>query len=241
LNKTLTLSLRAALACAIILSNIQASDSAVYYNLVVTVKPLTNPITEGDYLVIIGTVTDQASKPVANVNIFIMFGKEAVTTTTDQHGNFRYNSATPSTPGMYQINVVATKSGFVKGITGSMYTVEPRQQQTQTATRTITGLPIQAGNYTVYLGKVTQWNLETTCFVKFSDKYLRFLKTCDLYNLAPEDFKTDDKVIPIVSVIQYNDNYRLFPQSVYIKAYGLQNDTLKSFVTTNWIGYTAPK
>ena len=103
--------------------------------------------------------------------------------------------------------------------------------------KTITGLPIQAGNYTVFLGKVAQWNLETTCFINFSDKHMRFLKTCDLLNLAPDDFKTDQPVISMVSILQYHDVYKLFSKQVYVTATGMTNDTsLKKFVADTWIG-----
>jgi len=221
------------------LSNVQVSDSTIYNNLLVTVKPERSPIMTGEYPVMIGTVKDQAYKPVANANILILFGKEAVTTTTDKEGNFRYQSAIPSKAGIYEIDVTASKSGYVKGLASSTYMVQT-QQTTATPTRTITGLPVQAGDYTVFLGKVTQWNLETTCFVKFSDKYIRFLKTCDLYNLAPQDFKTDQQIIPIVSVIQHNEAYRLFPQNVYTNAFYLENDTLKNFVAGAWANNTAP-
>jgi hypothetical protein len=69
---------------------------------------------------------------------------------------------------------------------------------------------------------------------------MRFLKTCDLYNIAPEDFKTDQQVIPMVSVIQNNDTYRLFPENVYTKAFNMDNDTLKTFVAGTFANYTAP-
>ena len=82
--------------------------------MLVNVKPETNPITQGDYPVIMGNVTDQAYKPVINANVFILFGSEAVTTTTDNLGNFRYQSAIPSTPGTYEIDITVTKQGYVK-------------------------------------------------------------------------------------------------------------------------------
>jgi len=61
-----------------------------------------------------------------------------------------------------------------------------------------------------------------------------------LYNIAPEDFKTDQQVIPVVSVIQNNDTYRLFPENVYTRAFNMDNDTLKTFVTSTFANYTIP-
>lgn len=231
----------------IILSNVQVSDSVLTYKMLVTVKPEKNPIMESEYPVITGTVKDEAYKPVANANILILYGSEAVTTTTDNQGNYKYKSAIPAIPGTYEIDVTATKDGYIKGLARSTYEVDAFLASTTanvntTPLKAINGLPISSGNYTIYLGKVGQWNLETTCFVSFSDKYIRFLKTCDLYNLVPQGyFQPDEKIIPMVSVIEHNKTYRLFPQSVYDNAYYMDNDTLKIFVPATWVNYTAPK
>lgn len=245
MNKNSILTVCAVLVAIIILANVQVSDSVLTYKILATVKPEKSPIMKGEYPVFVGTAKDEAYKPVANAHVLILFGNEVVATTTDDHGNYRYQSAIPSTPGTYEIDVTVTKDGYIKGLASSTYEVDAFQASTATnATplQTINGLPVEAGNYTVYLGKVTQWNLETTCFVKFSDKYIRFLKTCDLYNLVPAGyFQPDEKIIPMVSVIQYNDAYRLFSQSVYDSAYYMNNDTLKTFVAATWKNYTALK
>ena len=228
-------------------SSIQVSHSTLTYTMLVNVGPQTNPITQGDYPVIVGNVTDQAYKPVADATVLILFGSEAVTTTTDNYGNFKYQSAIPATPGTYEIDVTVSKTGYINALASSTYTVNPypttkttQANVTTALSNTITGLPLSAGNYTVSLGKVTQWNLETTCFVDFDNKYMRFLKTCDLYNLAPADFQTDQQVVPMITVIQYNNTYRLFPENVYMSAYYLGNDTLNNFITETWHKYTAP-
>lgn len=208
--------------------------------MLVNVHPETNPIIQGDYPVIMGNVTDQAYRPVTNANVFILFGSEAVTTTTDSLGNFRYPSAIPSTPGTYEIDVTVTKQGYIKQLASSTYTVNPYSTTTTignvttSVSKTVTGLPVTSGNYTVYLGKVAQWNLETTCMVDFSNKYMRFLKTCDLYNLEPQDYQQDQPVIPVVTVIQYNNEYRLFPDNIYTESFYMDNGTLNSFVKSTW-------
>ena len=237
----------AIVAIVIGFSSIQESRSELTYSMLVSVKPLKDPIVQGDFPVIVGNVTDQAYRPVANANVFIIFGSEAVTTTTDGNGQFKYASAIPATPGTYEIDVTVTKPGYLKQLASSDYTVDPYPttmttpaNTTTSITNTISGLPVLAGNYTVYLGKVPQWNLETTCFVGFSDKYVRFLRTCDLYNLEPQDFKIDQPIIPLVAVIEYNGTYRLFPDSVYSKAYYLGNDTAEGYVASQWQSYVAP-
>jgi hypothetical protein len=228
-------------------SNIPVSHSILTYSMLVSVNPQKDPIMQGEYVVIVGNVKDQAYRPIHDATVFILFGSEAVTTTTDNQGNFKYKSAILQTPGTYEIDVTVTKSGYIKQLAKTTYTIKPysttktTSANTTTAiTNTITGLPVSAGDYTVYLGKVAQWNLETTCFVDFSDKYVRFLKTCDLYNLNPQDFKIDQKVISMVTVIEYNGTYRLFPQNVYNEAYYLGNDTASDFAAKTWQSYVAP-
>lgn len=221
------------------MSSIQVSESTLSNKMLISVKAEKDPITEGEFPVIVGNVKNEAYKPIANANVLIMFGTTIVSTTTDEHGNFRYQSSTPSTHGIYEVDVTATKDGYTKVLGKTTFTVNPRHVAS-TVTRTITGLPIEAGKYTVFLGKVTQWNLETTCFVDFSNKHMRFLKTCDLYNMAPEDFQTDQQIIPMVSVIQNNDTYRLFPESAYIKAANMENNTLETFVANTFANYTTP-
>jgi hypothetical protein len=230
------------------LSSIQVSDSVLTYQMLVTVHLEKNPIMEGEFPVIMGTVKDEAYKPISDANVLILFGNEAVTTTTDAQGNYRYQSAIPAIPGTYEIDVTATKGGYyIKGQASSTYEVDSFQTTNTTNTaipfQAVNGLPVQAGNYTVYLGKVTQWNLETTCFVAFGDKYVRFLKTCDLYNITgPDSFQPDQQNFPPVAVIQYNnDTSKLFPQSVYRTAYFLSNSTLQTFVTDTWANYTSTK
>ena len=229
-------------------SGLQDSHSVLTYNMLVSVKPQKDPIMQGDYPVIVGNVTDQAYKPVTDAKVFIIFGSEAVTTTTDDLGKFAYRSAIPATPGTYEIDVTVTKSGYIKQLASSVNTVNPYPttkltpaNTTTSVTNTISGLPVDAGNYTVYLGKVAHWNLETTCFVDFGDKYMRFLRSCDLYNLEPQDFTIDQNVIPMVTVIEYNGTYRLFSDHVYREAYYLGNDTATGFAGSTWDSYVPPK
>ena len=223
----------------IAMSSIQVSESVLSNKMLVSVKAEKDPITEGDFPTIVGNVTDEAYKPVANANILIMFGTTIVSTPTDDQGKFRYQATMPSTHGIYEVDVTATKDGYTKALGNNIFTVSPRQ--TVTISKTITGLPIEVGNYTVFLGKVTQWNLETTCFVSFADKYMRFLHTCDLYNMEPEDFQSDQQIIPMVSVISDNQTYRLFPENVYLKASNMANDTLETFIENTFANYTNPQ
>jgi len=226
------------LSMLLIFSNIHVSDSYLQYNLLVTVKPEKSPIKDTEFPIITGTVTDEASKPIVGALVKITFAKEVVTTTTDQYGNFKYDSVLPIFAGYYMINAVVTKAGYSTGLASS--TLMVHSPPTVTYGRGITGDPIVTGNYTVYLGKVTDWNLETTCFVKFGDQFKRFLKTCDLYNLAPTDFKTDATVVHSLAVIQHNADYRLFPVSDYFNGLTLNNNAQYRYVENVWKNYTVP-
>ncbi len=221
------------------MSSVHVSESMLANQMLVSVRAQTDPIVEGGFPMIVGTVDDQAYKPIADANVLIEYGTVIVTTTTDDNGTFKYQSAIPSTHGIYEVDATVTKDGYTKTMTNSTFTVVPIQTA-PVVVKTITGLPIQSGNYTVYLGKVAQWNLETTCMVDFGTKYMRFLKTCDLYNMAPEDFQTDQPVTPMVSVIQDNDTYKLFPENVYMAAAGMDNNTLDTFVANTYANYTTP-
>ncbi|MEO9276925.1 MAG: carboxypeptidase-like regulatory domain-containing protein [Nitrososphaera sp.] len=227
------------LSMIVVLSGIQPSNSLVSYHMVVNVKPEKTPIDTNSYPVIVGTVIDESSNPISNAKVKLSFEKQVVYTTTDDSGNFRYQSAIPSSDaGAYMINAVVSKDGYVTSYASSTYFVNPPLQTTVHKVYNL--LPIVSGNYTMFLGKVTQWNLETTCFVKFGDEYKRFLKTCDLYNMEPNDFKTDQSVISSLTVMKYNDEYRLFPSKDYYAAADLDNMTQPQYLASTWANYTVP-
>ncbi len=209
------------LGIMLVFANTQISDSTLG-KLVVTVKPEKTPISAKQSPVIVGTVTNEASKPVDNVKVKITFAKEVITISTDSNGNFRYESQIPSSSGQFMINVVATKDGYGTGYASSTYFVNAPPPVT--FSKGTKGVPMSTGNYTVYIGKVTEWNLETTCFVAFGEEYRRFLKTCDLYEMAPDDFKKPTKMISVLTVLKYNGEYKLFPINVYYDTYKHKTD-----------------
>jgi hypothetical protein len=60
----------------LVFSNIHVSNSYLQHNLLVKVKPEKTMINPNDFSVIVGKVTDEASKPVSNAHVMIAFGKE---------------------------------------------------------------------------------------------------------------------------------------------------------------------
>ncbi|HXV37957.1 MAG TPA: carboxypeptidase-like regulatory domain-containing protein [Nitrosopumilaceae archaeon] len=93
-------------------------------SLVVTVKPEKNTLETGEIPVVLGTVTDQASKPIANaiVNISTSHGTETVV--TDSDGKFRYQYTDSVLPNQYIVNVKAKKDGYGVGIAKTTFFVK---------------------------------------------------------------------------------------------------------------------
>jgi hypothetical protein len=92
-------------------------------SLVVTVKPEKSPIESDEIPVLVGTVTDQASKPIANatVNISTSYGTFGITTGND--GKFRYQYSNPVNPAQYLVNIKAQKDGYGVGLTSTTFFV----------------------------------------------------------------------------------------------------------------------
>lgn len=219
-------------------TNINISESSTLGKLIVKVKPESDTIATNQSPVIVGTVTNEGGKPVENVKVRISFSSITIYTTTDSDSNFRYASNVKLTTGTYVVNAVASKEGYGTGYASTRYFVQAPKPVTYN--NKASGLPLVLNDYTVYLGRVTDWNLETTCFVKFGDEYKRFLRTCDLYALAPDDFKSDKKTISIVTVIKYGNDYRLFAASKYFDALNLAGDAQVAYISSTWKNYTAP-
>ena len=219
-------------------TNINISESSTFGKLIVKVKPETDTIAANQSPVITGTVTNEGGKPVENVKVRISFSSTTIYTTTDADGNFRYASNVKLTTGTYLVNAVASKEGYGTGFASTRYFVQAPKQITYN--NKASGLPLVLNDYTVYLGRVTDWNLETTCFVKFGDEYKRFLKVCDLYALAPDDFKSDKKTISTVTVMKYGNEYRLFAASKYFDALNLSGDAQAAYISSTWKNYAAP-
>jgi hypothetical protein len=93
-------------------------------NLVVSVTPEKNTLESSDIPVILGTVTDQASKPItgAKVNISTSYG--TIVVVTDAEGKFRYQYTEPISPSQYVVNVKAQKDGYGIGLAKTTFFVK---------------------------------------------------------------------------------------------------------------------
>jgi hypothetical protein len=92
-------------------------------SLVVTVKPEKSPLESGEIPVLVGTVADQANKPIGNakVNISTSYGTFGIS--TDNNGEFRYPYSNPVAPAQYLVNVKAQKDGYGIGLTSTTFFV----------------------------------------------------------------------------------------------------------------------
>ena len=77
------------------------------FDLLVNVKLEQNQIELGQKPVIFGRVTDQALRPVPNVEVKITFSDNSATTTTDSNGNFEQEFSKQTAPGIFIVNVFA--------------------------------------------------------------------------------------------------------------------------------------
>lgn len=106
-------------------------------NLVVTVKPEKNTLESGEIPILVGSVTDQASKPISDalVNISTSYGTEAVT--TDLDGKFKYQYTSSVLPNQYLVNVKAQKDGYGIGLAKTVFFVKGTPVSQQTILKTV--------------------------------------------------------------------------------------------------------
>jgi len=100
-------------------------------SLVVTVKPEKNTLGSSEIPVIFGTVTDQASKPIADSQVTISTSQGTKTVVTDSDGKFRYQYSDSVLPNQYIVNVKAKKDGYGVGLAKTTFFVKgiPATQQ----------------------------------------------------------------------------------------------------------------
>ena len=93
-------------------------------DLVVLAKPEKNTLETGEIPVIIGVVTDQASKPIANatVNVNTSIGTQKLL--TDSDGKFRYQYSNSVSPNQYIVTIKAQKDGYGTGLAKTSFFVK---------------------------------------------------------------------------------------------------------------------
>lgn len=137
--------MKTSLFLAMILSSVllihTASAIVPMGGLVVMVKPEKNPLQSSEIPVLVGTVTNQASKPIANAQVSISTSYGTFGTFTDNDGKFRYQYENPVSPAQYLVNVKAQKGGYGIGLGSTTFFVNglPVSQSQQYNSKTVSG------------------------------------------------------------------------------------------------------
>lgn len=110
-------------------------------SLVVSVKPEKSPIESSEVPVLVGTVTNQASKPIENAQVTINTSDGVFETITDANGTFRYQYPSAVSPAQYLVNVNAQKGGYQIGYSSTTFFVTglPQHQDSSTIYENSTG------------------------------------------------------------------------------------------------------
>jgi hypothetical protein len=92
-------------------------------SLVVKANPEKSPVDSNEIPVIVGTVTNQASKPAEGVKVSIYTSYGVYDTTTDSDGKFRYKYQSAVSPAQYLVNIKAQKEGYRIGFGSTTFFV----------------------------------------------------------------------------------------------------------------------
>ena len=108
-------------------------------DLVITAKPEKNTLETSEIPAIVGTVTDKASRPIAEavVNISTLHGTQKVV--TDADGKFRYQFAESVPPNQYIVNIKAQKDGYGPGLGKTTFFVKGAPVLSQQNFKTVSG------------------------------------------------------------------------------------------------------
>jgi len=128
---------------AIVLSSVLFVHTAFAFvpmgGLVVTVSPGKSPLESSEIPVLVGTVTDQASRPIANAQVSISTSYGTFGTSTNNDGKFRYQYENPVGPAQYLVNVKSQKDGYGIGFASTTFFVNgvPVSQSQQYNSKTV--------------------------------------------------------------------------------------------------------
>src|SRR5438445_52693 len=137
--------MKTGLFLAIMLSSVllvhTASAIVPMGGLVVMVKPEKSPLESSEIPVLVGTVTNQASRPIANAQVSISTSYGTFGTSTNNDGKFRYQYENPVSPAQYLVNVKVQKEGYGIGLASTTFFVNgvPVLQSQQYNFKTVSG------------------------------------------------------------------------------------------------------
>jgi hypothetical protein len=108
-------------------------------SLVVSVKSEKSTLEPSEIPAVLGIVTDQASKPIADALVNISTSHGTVGVVTDAEGKFRYQYTESVSPNQYVVNVKAQKDGYGIGLAKTTFFVKGTPISTPQNFQTISG------------------------------------------------------------------------------------------------------
>ena len=112
------------LGFSLLFSNLPLSES-VLWDLIIYVELEQSPLHFGDVPVVVGSVTDHASKPVSGAEVKVRLYSDSITILTDTTGSFKVEfSEFDGLPGNYIVNVMATTSDGKIGLASTEFQVK---------------------------------------------------------------------------------------------------------------------
>jgi len=112
------------LGFGLLFSNLPLSES-VLWDLIIDVKLEQSPLYVGDIPVVIGSVTDHASKPISGAEVKVRLYSDSITILTDTTGGFKVEfSEFDGLPGNYIVNVMAATSDGKIGLASTEFQVK---------------------------------------------------------------------------------------------------------------------
>ncbi len=110
-------------------------------SLLILVKPEKNYFESNDIPVLVGNVTDQGNKPIANASVSVSTSYGTSQIITDQDGNFKYQYPSSLAPAQYLVNIKAQKDTYGIGLASTTFFVKgtQAQQSQQYSSNTVSG------------------------------------------------------------------------------------------------------
>jgi len=109
---------------SLLFSNLPFSES-ILWDLIIDVKLEQSSLYVGDVPVVVGSITDHASKPVSGADVVVRLGTDSITVITDTSGDFRVEfSEVDDLPGNYIVNVIATTSDGKIGLASTEFQIK---------------------------------------------------------------------------------------------------------------------
>jgi len=212
----------------IILAFTQFAYSDQQPALFLAVQPVITPTLIKAAPVVSGSVTDMNGIAVANATVTVTISSKQTEVQTDGQGSFTINLPSKIHVGEYVIEVQASKILYNSALSYVEYTVNPPLGKMATTP------PLYYGNYTLYLGDVTRWNDSTgTCTVTIAGSHKVINQACNPANMGFGN-QISGKSDSLLSLMQINGTYKIFPASVYFSIIRLTPSLVPGYLNETW-------